>query len=294
MSRSLPQPPQRIVIKIGSGVLAEPSGLALDLPQMRWLVGEVAELRAAGHRCVLVSSGAVAAGLMELGLEERPEALASVQALAAIGQARLMQTYRTLFDEVGCVAAQLLLTHQDLDSRLRYRNAKNTLEELLGDRGAMPIVNENDSVAVEELKFGDNDELSAEVAILSDADVLLLLTGAVGLTDSPDGNGELIREVRDVDSVLHLAGPGHGRLSVGGMASKLLAVRTAVEAGIPTWIADGRAPGIVAGVAGGGIVGTYFHAAAASRAPRSPRSESATDSTSTGGAPGRVARVAEP
>lgn len=253
------------MLKIGSGVLAEPSGLALDLAQMRQLVGEVAGLRTAGHQCVLVSSGAVAAGLMELGLAERPEALASVQALAAIGQARLMQSYRSLFDECQLVAAQLLLTHQDLDSRIRYRNAKNTLEELLRNPRVVPIINENDSVAVEELKFGDNDELSAEVAILSGADVLLLLTSVDGLTDAPDGRGTLLREVPDIEAVRHLASDTAGQHSVGGMTTKLRAVQTAVSNGIDTWIANGRTPGVIEQLPTGAMRGTHFPALASSR-----------------------------
>ena len=251
----------RITLKIGSGVLAREDSLSLDLDPMRRLVAEVAELRReGGHDCVMVSSGAVAAGLMELGLKERPVDLPSVQALAAIGQARLMQTYRSLFDEHGLVAAQLLLTHQDLDSRIRYRNASATLEKLLSRPEVVPIINENDSVAVEELKFGDNDELSAEVAILSRAERLLLLTSVDGLNERPDGSGRLLRRVDDVAAVLHLAGSNSGQHSVGGMQSKLRAVDTAVRAGIDTWIANGRTPGVIAELGGEPEAGTWFPA----------------------------------
>jgi glutamate 5-kinase len=182
---------------------------------------------------------------MELGLDERPKPLAQVQALAAIGQSLLMTTYESLFRARGFRVAQLLLTHQDLDSRIRYRNAKNTLDELLRHDGVIPIVNENDSVAVEELKFGDNDELSAEVAILCQARRLVLLSTVDGLAENPDGSGEILRQVDDIAAVQHLAGDHKGRHSVGGMRSKLMAVQTAVEAGIETVIANGRTAGVL-------------------------------------------------
>lgn len=252
----------RVVVKFGSGVLASVDGLSLDRSQIESLVDQVAALVENGQRCVLVSSGAVAAGLMELGLEERPSQLSSVQALAAVGQSRLMHTYETLFSKRRLKVAQLLLTHQDLDSRIRYRNAKNTLDELLTYGNVVPIINENDSVAVEELKFGDNDELSAEVAILCRAQRLVLLTTVDGLSDRPDGSGQILAEVERIDDVQHLAGDHTGRHSVGGMQSKLMAVQTAVEAGIETIIANGRTRGILEQAlerrAGDGGPGTLF------------------------------------
>ena len=235
----------RVVVKFGSGILATTDGLSLDRAQIENLTEQVASLVQSGTRCVLVSSGAVAAGLMELGLEERPSQLAEVQALAAIGQSRLMEVYASCFERRGLRVAQLLLTHQDLDSRLRYRNAKNTLDELLRHDGVVPIVNENDSVAVEELKFGDNDELSAEVARLCGARRLVLLSTVDGLAENEDGSGRVLSEVRDVAEVSHLAGESVGRLSTGGMRSKLMAVKTAVDAGIETVIANGRAESVV-------------------------------------------------
>ncbi len=235
----------RIVLKFGSGILANTEGNTLDEAQLRRLTAEVAALVAAGHECLVVSSGAVAAGLNALGLEARPDSLSQRQACAAVGQSKLMQAYATLFAEHKLNVAQLLLTHGDLDSRTRYANARNTLACLFERRSVVPIINENDSVAVEELKFGDNDRLSAEVAVLAKADLLILLTSVDGLLDQ---NGQLVPRVEDVDAVSNLARDEKGRLSVGGMVSKLQAVKLAVEAGIPTWIANGRSPGRFAAV----------------------------------------------
>lgn len=241
----LPLTSMRIVLKFGSGILANPQGNTLDEAQFLRLTAEIAALMRAGHECLVVSSGAVAAGLSVLGLESRPEALSARQACAAVGQSKLMQAYATLFEKHGLNVAQLLLTHGDLDSRTRYANARNTLACLFERRTVVPIINENDSVAVEELKFGDNDRLSAEVAILAKADLLVLLTSVDGLLDQ---GGQLVPRVEDVDAVAGLAKDEKGRLSVGGMVSKLQAVKLAVEAGIPTWIANGRTPGRVAAV----------------------------------------------
>ncbi|MHA3775039.1 glutamate 5-kinase [Verrucomicrobiota bacterium sgz303538] len=235
----------RIVLKFGSGILANPQGNTLDEPQLRRLTEEIAALVRGGHECLVVSSGAVAAGLSALGLQERPDALSARQACAAVGQSKLMQSYATLFEQHGLNVAQLLLTHGDLDSRTRYANARNTLERLFERRTVVPIINENDSVAVEELRFGDNDRLSAEVAVLAEADILILLTSVDGLLDN---DGQLVPRVEDVDAVAALARDEKGRLSVGGMVSKLQAVKLAVEAGIPTWIANGRTPGRFAAV----------------------------------------------
>ena len=193
---------KRIVIKFGTGILTKSSGNALNPRQLRRLTSEVAEVVQAGHQCLLVSSGAVGAGLMLMGLAERPKDLPSIQACAAIGQSRLMRLYETLFQRHGLHVAQLLLSHQDIDSRTRYQNARNTLERLLRFGNVVPIINENDSVAVEELRFGDNDRLSAEVAILAQADLLLILTSVEGLLDEQK---KLISKVTDIDAVVHLA-----------------------------------------------------------------------------------------
>jgi glutamate 5-kinase len=250
----------RIVLKFGSGILATSKGNTLDKKQFDRLSREVSALVAAGHECVVVSSGAVAAGLGALGLKARPEELALRQACAAVGQSKLMQLYSECYAEHGFGVAQLLLTHGDIDSRTRCENVRTTLSCLLARGRVVPIINENDSVATEELKFGDNDRLSAEVAMLVGADLLILLTSVEGLLD---GDGKRVGVVKDVSSVAGLAREDKGRLSVGGMVSKLQAVRLAVDAGIPTVIASGRKAGQIEAVVAGRNAGTRFlpHAA---------------------------------
>lgn len=247
---------KRIVIKFGSGILANAQGTSLDAPQFRRLCAEIAGLVEAGHEVIVVSSGAVAAGLAELGLKDRPEDLPGKQACAAIGQSKLMQLYGKMFAKHKLVVAQLLLTYRDLDSRVSHANARNTFTRLFQQRGVVPIVNENDSVAVEEFgKFGDNDKLSAEVAVLVEADILILMTSVDGLLDA---EGQTVRVVKDIDKVTDLVKPEKGKFSVGGMASKLQAVKVAVEAGIATYIAGGRCPRRIPEIAAGKAVGTRF------------------------------------
>ena len=217
--------------------------------------GAVAGLVKSGAQCLIVSSGAVAAGMPVLGLAERPADLATRQACAAAGQPRLMGLYSEMFAAHGLQVAQLLLTHGDLDSRMRRENAGNTLERLLERGNVVPVVNENDSVAVEELRFGDNDHLSAEVAMLAKADLLIILTSVDGLMDE---KGEVLPVVRDVEQVAGLVREEKGKLSVGGMVTKLGAVRMAVNAGIPTVITNGRKPELLAAIAAGKAGGTRF------------------------------------
>ncbi len=216
---------QRIVLKFGSGILTRPKGNALDEGQFRKLAEAVAGLVKNGAQCIIVSSGAVAAGMPVLGIEERPTDLTTRQACAAAGQSRLMGLYSEKFGAHGIEVAQLLLTHGDLDSRMRRQNAGNTLERLLERGNVVPVVNENDSVAVEELRFGDNDHLSAEVAMLARAKLLIILTSVDGLMDS---SGKVLPLVRDIEAVAGLVREDKGKLSVGGMVTKLEAVRLAV------------------------------------------------------------------
>jgi glutamate 5-kinase len=247
---------KRIVLKFGSGILANAKGTSLDARQFRRLCAEIAGLVKAGHEVVVVSSGAVAAGLSELGLKARPDDLPGKQACAAIGQSKLMQTYGAMFAKHKLVVAQLLLTYRDLDSRVSHANARNTFERLFRQKGVVPIVNENDSVAVEEFgKFGDNDTLSAEVAMLVKADLLILLTSVDGVLDA---KGKTVRLVRHVDDVAGLVHEEKGKFSVGGMLSKLRAVKVAVDAGISTFIAGGRNAGRIPAIAAGKPAGTRF------------------------------------
>jgi glutamate 5-kinase len=248
---------KRIVIKFGTGILTKSTGSSLNLKQLRRLTTEVAELIRAGHQCLLVSSGAVGAGLMLMELPQRPKDLPSIQACAAIGQSRLMRLYETCFQRHGLHVAQLLLSHQDIDSRTRYQNARNTLERLLRFGNVVPVINENDSVAVEELKFGDNDRLSAEVAILAEADLLVILTSVEGLLDK---QRKLISKVTDIDAVVHLASNETGIHSTGGMITKLQAARMAFQSGIPSVIASGFEAGVLAAAVAGKPAGTQFPA----------------------------------
>ncbi len=250
--------PLRIVLKFGTGILTRLRGAGLDRTQFRRLADEVAKLVKAGHRVVVVSSGSIGAGMMALGLPERPKDLPSVQACAAVGQSRLMRLYAELFAAHGLHVAQILLTHPDLDSRTRWQNARNTLDRLLERGDTVPIINENDTVAVEEIRFGDNDRLSAEVAVLARADLLILLTSVDGLLRrGPDGD-RVVAEVRDIDAATALVGGDVGKLSVGGMASKLQAVKLAVNAGVPAVISNGRKPERIGPIIAGESFGTRF------------------------------------
>jgi len=245
---------KRIVVKLGTGVLAEAHGSALDPGQFQRLAGEFAELIADGHSCIVVSSAAVTAGISVFGLDRRPADLQSKQACASVGQPRLIRAFDSCLQEHGLHAAQLLLTHDDIDSRKRRINARNTLDRLLSTRKVVPIINENDTVAVEELNFGDNDRLSAEVAILADADLLVILTTSDGVRDG-DARVPLIN---DIDAALTLVRPDKGPNSVGGMSAKLDAVHIAITGGVETYIADGRLPGQIRSATERGNVGTRF------------------------------------
>jgi len=248
---------QRIVLKFGSGILSTEHGIGLSRRQISRLATEVSALVHAGHECIIVSSGAVAAGLATLGLTARPKELAAKQACAAVGQSQLMHSYASAFSREKLGVAQLLLTHSDLDSRTRHRNTRNTLAHLLARHNVVPIINENDSVAVEELNFGDNDRLSAEVAILVEADLLIILTSVDGLQDSA---GKTVPLVRDVNEVAGFVRSDKGHVSTGGMVTKLQAVQLAVNAGIPVNIASGRTPGLLKGIVAGKRIGTHFPA----------------------------------
>ncbi len=228
------------VIKAGTGVLTRVEDGMLDGAALVRLVTAIAGLFEAGQRCVLVSSGAVGAGVSAFGLAGYPDDLVTRQACAAVGQARLMHTYENLFRNFGISVAQVLLAGGDLQTSERAECVRNTLRQLLNTDGILPILNENDSVAVEELRVGDNDMLSARVARLLGARRLILLTSVDGLLDP--GTDQLIPEVTDLDAVEGFVRHERGRFSIGGMASKLKAVRMAVECGIETHIAHGRRP----------------------------------------------------
>ena len=232
---------RRVVVKIGSSLLSAEEGL--DLRRIRALVQEVAELATNGREFILVTSGAVAAGRARLRLRERPKTIPQKQAAAAVGQIDLMAAYKECFEARGRHVAQILLTREDLSNRRRYLNAKHAIAALLEAR-VLPIVNENDSVAVDEIKLGDNDNLSAAVAALVEADLLVILSDVDGLytadpRQQPDAQPVAVVEASDPQAERYAAASS-GRLGTGGMATKLEAARKAAAAGISTIIADGR------------------------------------------------------
>jgi glutamate 5-kinase len=250
---------RRVILKFGSGILTRTDRAEMDQVQLARLVEAIAELKRRGHSVVIVSSGAVSSGLKPLGFKERPEEITTLQACAAVGQMHLMHGYESLLRGYGLHVAQLLLTHDDLENKDRAEKVNATLLRLLEFNNIVPVINENDSVAVEELRFGDNDKLSARVALLWGADILLLLTSVPGLMNlQVDGKAEIVPMVVDVDSVLHLAQEDKGRHSVGGMTSKLRAVREAVRGGVECIIASGRHAEQIADLVEGGGIGTRF------------------------------------
>ena len=247
-----------IVVKVGTGVLTSDSG-TLNEASMVHLATALASLMDEGHQVSLVSSGAVGAGVFLMGLDSYPSDLPTRQACAAVGQPRLMHVYEALFGHFGISVAQLLLTADDLKDR--RENVQATLARLLENRRVLPIINENDTVSVRELRFGDNDILSVLVSELVGADRLFLLTGVDGLYPPGQDRKEIIPVVDSIDEVMGFAGDDKGRFSMGGMAAKLAAVKRAVESGIGTYIVNGRYPGRIADLLkgdGGKGMGTYF------------------------------------
>lgn len=249
---------RRVVIKIGSQILTA-SDQNLDKAFMAALAVQVAALRQQGLEVLIVSSGAIAAGRGALGLSDRPKTIPQKQAAAAIGQSRLMRAYEDAFATHGINVAQLLLTRGDLADRTRHLNARATLETLL-ECGVVPIINENDTVAVEEIKFGDNDNLSALVTSLIDADLLIILTDIDGLYDAdPRTHPEagLIPLVKTVTKELELAAGGSGStVGTGGMATKLAAAKKAGKSGAATLIVNGREAEILLNALAGKETGT--------------------------------------
>ena len=253
--------PQTIVVKIGTSSLTQPQTGQLALSTIASLVETLSRLRAKGHRVILVSSGAVGVGCVRLGLAERPRSIAIKQAVAAVGQGRLMRVYDDLFSALQQPIAQVLLTRQDLVERSRYVNAYNTFGELL-KLGVIAIVNENDTVAVEELKFGDNDTLSALVASLVEADWLFLLTDVDRLywaDPSANPDAQPIYRVQHPDELRSVrAGNSRSGWGTGGMGTKITAARIATESGVRTAIAAGRQPENIEKILQGESFGTLF------------------------------------
>ena len=258
MRRELLKDVSRIVVKLGTGVLTD-SRKQPDLAQLEQLVAQIAEQRKAGKEVVMVTSGAVGAGMGVLGYDKRPAGLAELQACAAVGQSRLMAIYEKLFEKHGLNVAQVLLTHDDLEHHERHLNARNTLVTLLS-RGVVPIINENDAISFTELKFGDNDKLSALVASLLPADLLLILTTVDGVIENfGKANPKTIPIIEHIDGAIEkLAGGTDSATAVGGMKSKVEAAKIVVRSGIPLVIASGKKKSMLARVIAGEEEGTLF------------------------------------
>jgi glutamate 5-kinase len=248
----------RLVVKLGTGVLTD-SRKQIDPAQLEQLVTQVADLRKSGKEIVLVTSGAVGAGMGALGYERRPSELAELQACAAIGQTRLMAIYAGLFAKHDLHVAQVLLTHEDLEHHERHLNARNTLVTLL-DHDVVPIINENDAVSFTEIKFGDNDKLSALVASLLPADLLVILTTVDGVIENfSKANPKTISVIEQIDATIEkLAGGTTSETAIGGMASKVQAAKIVVRSGIPLVIASGKKKNVLAKVLAGEDEGTLF------------------------------------
>jgi glutamate 5-kinase len=253
---------KRIVVKIGSRSLVQ--GETPGESRFQAIADQVAALSRLGHVVVLVSSGAVAMGCQRLGLGKRPTLLPELQAAAAIGQPRLIQAYEAAFSKHGLPVAQILLTYAEVADRQRYLNARAAMDAMI-ELGAVPIINENDTVATEELQFGDNDQLAAMVAPLAGADLLILLTDVEGLLDAERVRIPL---VEDFDAVERLIWPKENDLSLGGMASKVGATRRACQVGLPVVIAKAQEPDVLRRIMTGDDVGTLFLPAGATLASR--------------------------
>jgi len=251
---------KRWVIKIGSALLTR-VGEGLDLDRIRWLTSEISLLREQGKEIVLVTSGSVAAGMQKLGWTARPNALHQLQAAASVGQMGLIQAYSSECKKHGIHTAQILLTHSDLSDRGRYLNARSALHSLL-ELGVLPVVNENDTIATEEIRFGDNDTLAAMTANLVEADVLVILTDQDGLFDSDprqNPDARMIAASAASNPALDvMAGEGVGSLGRGGMATKLSAARRAARSGAATVILSGKEPENLQYLASGIGIGTLL------------------------------------
>lgn len=250
----------RLVLKVGSRVLTD-KGRSLSQKVFDRLAQEITAVKKRGYEIVIVSSGAIAAGMARLGLAEKPRTMPQKQAAAAIGQSALMWNYERAFSFYGEKVAQVLLTRDDLSNRNRFLNARNTLLTLLG-MGVIPVINENDTVVVEEIKFGDNDNLSALVTNLVNADLLIILSDIDGLYDRDPRifkNARLIPHVAEITEEMEKGATGtSSSISIGGMITKLQAARKAAFFGIPTILANGLIPGIMERILRAEEVGTLF------------------------------------
>ncbi len=252
----------RFIVKVGSSLVTN-DGRGLDQSAIAGWADQIAQLTKSGRECVLVSSGAIAEGMSRLDWKIRPRAIHELQAAAAVGQMGMVQVYESCFRRHGLHAAQVLLTHDDLADRKRYLNARSALSTLLKLR-VIPVINENDTVATEEIRFGDNDTLGALVANLIDADVLVILTDQAGLyTADPrnDPTAALLRYARaGAPELESMAGGAGSELGRGGMLTKVLAAKRAARSGVHTVIASGREPQVLLRIADGEAIGSFLNA----------------------------------
>ena len=251
---------KRIVVKVGTSTLLYPNG-KINLYRIEHLARELSDLASQGREVILVTSGAIGAGMVRMGLSERPDSMQEKQALASVGQVLLMHLYDKFFTEYGQVAGQVLLTKENFANHNQYINARNTLMAMLKN-GIIPVINENDAVTVAEVKIGDNDTLSATVAAIVDADVLILLSDIDGVYDAnPQTHPEarLLSEIKEITSAVEaMAGGAGSSVGTGGMATKIEAAKIATAAGVTMFIASGGENGMLSRIIAGEDVGTVF------------------------------------
>ena len=251
---------KRIVVKVGTSTLLYPNG-KINLYRIEHLARELSDLASQGREVILVTSGAIGAGMVRMGLSERPDSMQEKQALASVGQVLLMHLYDKFFTEYGQVAGQVLLTKENFANHNQYINARNTLMAMLKS-GIIPVINENDAVTVAEVKIGDNDTLSATVAAIVDADVLIILSDIDGVYDAnPQTHPEakLLSEIKEITSgVEAMAGGAGSAVGTGGMATKIEAAKIATAAGVTMFIASGGENGMLSRIIAGEDVGTVF------------------------------------
>ena len=251
---------KRIVVKVGTSTLLYPNG-KINLYRIEHLAREISDLASQGREVILVTSGAIGAGMVRMGLSERPDSMQEKQALASVGQVLLMHLYDKFFTEYGQVAGQVLLTKENFANHNQYINARNTLMAMLKS-GIIPVINENDAVTVAEVKIGDNDTLSATVAAIVDADVLIILSDIDGVYDAnPQTHPEarLLSEIKEITSAVEaMAGGAGSSVGTGGMATKIEAAKIATAAGVTMFIASGGENGMLSRIIAGEDVGTVF------------------------------------
>ncbi|TFE67728.1 glutamate 5-kinase [Methylacidiphilum sp. Yel] len=250
--------PERWVIKLGTGVLSTREG-SLDLPQMENLTQQLIEIKKKNIDVIIVSSGAISCGMDILGYSKRPESIEELQTCSTLGQPYLMHYYKQLFSAHGFHVAQLLVTYFDLDSLSLRKNIQKLLENLLLKKTIIPIINENDCVSYEEIRFGDNDRLSSHIAVLAEAQRLIILSNVAGLMDCRNGKNKMISYVEEIDSTIEKLAEGtRSERSVGGMITKIEAAKIAQASGILTQIADGREKNVLVRIYNGEPLGTIF------------------------------------